>query len=201
MGSNSNESVSEWVSNNLEINIFNLLNNIFMEQPKIGLVLATLNAMPHLREAFSAIRATKYQNLKIIIQDGMSQDGTLEFIETQRDFFEIDLVSNRDNGVGQAYARALRRVSGCDFVTIISADERLQPDFFRTHLRYFRKKKNVLVVYGSSMLLNPEDNTKQIFHQVRLPLKKLLDAKRYPQYPLACSMLRNWVEICIMMRL
>ena len=151
-----------------------------MEQPKIGLVLSTLNAMPHLKEAFSAIRATKYQNLKIIIQDGMSNDGTLEYIETQRNFFEIDLVSSLDNGVGQAYARALRRVSGCDFVTIISADERLQPDFFKTHLSYFRKNKDILVVYGSSMLLNPVDKTKQIFRPGSFTLEKIIKCETVP---------------------
>ena len=54
-----------------------------MPKPRIELVLTTKNAMPQLKKTFDAIKATKYSNLKLIVQDCCSNDGTLEYLQMQ----------------------------------------------------------------------------------------------------------------------
>ena len=60
-----------------------------MPNPRIELVLTTKNAMPHLKKTFNALKSTKYSNLKLIVQDCCSNDGTLEYIAKQNQFFDI----------------------------------------------------------------------------------------------------------------
>ena len=148
--------------------------------PKIGLALATLNAMPHLKDAFDSIKKTGYKNLHIFVQDGCSEDGTLEYLETQKKFFKIDILSLKDIGVGQAYARALKRVNGCDFVTIISADEMLKQNFFDIHLKNFKENPNILVIYGSCHLFNPKTKTEHIYKPDLFSLEKILKCETIP---------------------
>ena len=57
-------------------------------QPKIGLALPTLNAMPYLKKAFDAIKETGYKNLEFFVQDGLSSDGTLEYLERQKNILK-----------------------------------------------------------------------------------------------------------------
>jgi len=99
--------------------------------PTVCLVLATLNAMPHLKNAMEAVARQTYPNLKLVVQDGNSSDGTLEYLRTLSFFSEIDIDSRPDSGVAQAFSRGLARASG-KYVVIISADEMLEPDMIST---------------------------------------------------------------------
>ena len=151
-----------------------------MNLPKIGLVLSTLNAMPHLKDAFEAIKKTKYKNLKIIVQDGKSNDDTLNYLSKQSKYFDIDIVSSSDKGVGEAYSKALKRMEGCDYVSIISADEMIKSNFFEIHLELFKKNPYALAIYGSVILINPKKGTETIFKPGSFSLKKILSCETIP---------------------
>lgn len=151
-----------------------------MPKPRIELVLTTKNAMPHLKKTFNALKSTKYSNLKLIVQDCCSNDGTLEYIAKQNQFFDIDLVSAPDSGIGHAISEAFKRISRVDFVTIIAADEELKENFFEIHLKQFRNNPNLLVTYGSVLLINPKTNIKIINKPNLFSLENIITCKTIP---------------------
>lgn len=155
-------------------------------QPKIGLALPTLNAMPYLKKAFDAIKETGYKNLEFFVQDGLSSDGTLEYLERQKKYFKINLVTSKDNGPGEAFSKALKRIKGCDFIVMISSDEMLCPNFFNIHLENFRKNPNILFIYGSSLLFDSKRKIKQVFHPDLFSLEKIATCDTVP--PLSTCM-------------
>ena len=98
------------------------------ETPTVCLVLATLNAMPHLRNAMEALARQTHPYLKLVVQDGGSTDGTLEYLRSLTFLKEVDIESRPDSGVAQAFARGLTRATD-KYVVIISADEMLEHKF------------------------------------------------------------------------
>ena len=147
---------------------------------KVELILPILNGMPNIKATFQSLKESNYKNFKIIVQDGGSKDGTLNYIESQKEFFEIDLISAPDSCSAQACVRALKRSSKNDFIVFIAADEEIERDFFDIHLSYFNKNPNLLAIYGSVLLFDPRKNTKQIFNAGSFSLKKVINCECIP---------------------
>src|SRR5256885_16146944 len=95
--------------------------------PLISLLLPVKNGLPHLRTTIDAVWRQTYQDYELIIQDGGSTDGTLDYLHTLRGMPNVAIASAPDCGIGQAYNRALTRSSG-DLVCFIAADEYLEDD-------------------------------------------------------------------------
>jgi cellulose synthase/poly-beta-1,6-N-acetylglucosamine synthase-like glycosyltransferase len=87
---------------------------------KFSIIIATKNAATHLRRCLNSIFSQEYGVYEIIIQDCMSEDGTLEILKEFKN--RIDLRSERDSGVYEAWNRALARASG-DWAIFLGADD------------------------------------------------------------------------------
>jgi glycosyltransferase involved in cell wall biosynthesis len=87
---------------------------------KFSIVIATRNAASHLRRCLNSVFSQKYENYEIVVQDCLSRDGTLKILEKFSD--RIDLRSEKDSGVYDAWNRALNRASG-DWVIFLGADD------------------------------------------------------------------------------
>src|SRR5713101_6551247 len=95
--------------------------------PRVSLILVVKNGMPYVVEAVASVVKQTYRDFELIVQDGSSEDGTVEFLATFTGVPGLDLVSEPDSGVGDAYARALRRCSG-SIIGTIDADNLLEPN-------------------------------------------------------------------------
>lgn len=129
--------------------------------PPVCLVLATLNAMPHLRKAMDALARQEYPNLKLIVQDGHSKDDTLEYLKSLTLFSEVDIDSRPDSGVAQAFARGLARATG-KYVMIISADEALAPNAISRLVAVHENQAGLGVVYGAVEILDPDGGVPRV---------------------------------------
>ncbi|MDR1686776.1 MAG: glycosyltransferase [Desulfovibrio sp.] len=91
---------------------------------KFSTIIATKNAAGHLRRCLNSIFSQEYQSYEIIIQDCASEDGTQEIVEELPEGFKerIDLRSEKDSGVYDAWNRALARASG-DWAIFLGADD------------------------------------------------------------------------------
>lgn len=95
--------------------------------PLISLVLPVKNGLPHLQKTIDALRRQTYRNFELLVQDGGSTDGTLPYLDSIRDLPKIELVSQPDSGIGQAYNRGIARCQG-DLVCLLASDEYLDND-------------------------------------------------------------------------
>ncbi|MBV9115478.1 MAG: glycosyltransferase [Hyphomicrobiales bacterium] len=133
-----------------------------MYNPPISLVLATMNALPHLKDAIAGLQNQTYDNFSLLVQDGGSTDGTLEFLRSSSSSFLIDIDSRPDSGIAQAYSRGLARVEG-DYAMIVSADEVLHPHALSHLMRLHQAQPTLAIAYGAMTLVDEKGEAMQNF--------------------------------------
>ena len=122
---------------------------------RVSLILCVRNGMPHVRDAVESVRALTYRNFELIVQDGASEDGTLEFLQSVDGLPSVSIVSEPDTGIGQGFNRAVRRCSGA-IVGSIDADNVLRPGALEVVLRCFAEHSDAAVVYGACNMVDPK---------------------------------------------
>ncbi len=132
------------------------------QSPLVSLVLSVKNAMPHVREAIEALQRQTYRNFEVVVQDGASTDGTVDYLRSVSGLTNIAIVSEPDSGIGQAYSRGVARVQGA-FVCFISADEYLDDDALEKGVQWFSRHSDAAVVYGGVRLIDAAGQLLQVF--------------------------------------
>lgn len=120
--------------------------------PLVSIMLCVRNGMPFVREAVESVRSLTYPHYELVVQDGASTDGTLEYLQGLTGFPAFSLVSEPDTGVGQAFNRALRRCRG-DLVGSVDSDNRLHADALDIVVREFARHPQAAVVYGGCNMI------------------------------------------------
>lgn len=120
--------------------------------PPISLILCVKNGMPFLPEAIESVVAQSYRHFELIVQDGGSTDGSLEFLQGVGGIPRIQIRSQPDNGIGQAYNRAVHRCGG-EIVGSIDADNLLEKDALEIVVDSFEKPEGFAALYGGCRML------------------------------------------------
>src|SRR5258708_15448521 len=119
--------------------------------PLISLVLDTKNSLPHVKKAINGIRRQEYKNFELIIQDGGSTDGTLEYLQTIEDLPRIEIRSEPDTGLGQAYNRGMARSNG-DLICLTASDEQLFDYSLEMAAEWFHDHPFAAAIYAGMIL-------------------------------------------------
>ena len=93
-------------------------------RPTVSIVIPTFNGMPYLQHAVTSVTQQTYQNIELVIVDGGSTDGTVEWATSE------GLVCTRlevGTPVAQTWTTATELSSG-EFVTLLCQDDVLYPD-------------------------------------------------------------------------
>ncbi|MDE3047635.1 MAG: glycosyltransferase, partial [Verrucomicrobiota bacterium] len=123
--------------------------------PLVSVVIPTKNSLPHLKNAIEGLRRQTYQHFELIIQDGGSTDGTLEYLANIHDLPSIDIQSQIDSGLGQAYNRGIARCRG-DYLFLTASDERLFDHTLEKLLEWFKEYPSAAVIYGGALLVDSQ---------------------------------------------
>lgn len=115
-----------------------------MKEPRVSIVMPTLNSgLEFLFEAMISIEKQIYRNIDVIVVDGGSTDGTLQFLEenfrTGSGFFPLQIIRSSKKGLAYDLNLGFEHAEG-DFIARMDADdcmywERIQEqvNFFLTH--------------------------------------------------------------------
>lgn len=150
-----------------------------MPNPLISLILPTKNSLPHLKNAIEAIKQQTYRNFEVIIQDGGSSDGTLEYVHSIKDLPKLKVYSEPDKGIGQAYNRGLSKSEG-DFVCLAASDERLFPYSLELGLSWFNENPTAAVIYGGSNIIDDSGKILQTFLPPPFIFSKIIKCESVP---------------------
>ena len=131
-------------------------------RPFFSLVLGVKNGMPVLRDAIDAVQQQTYRRFELLVQDGGSTDGSLEYLRSVKGLQHVDIVSEPDTGIGQAYSRGMARCRG-DLACLISCDERLEKDALLKAAGWFSQTPQAAVYYGAVELLDEKGKVRQVF--------------------------------------
>jgi glycosyltransferase involved in cell wall biosynthesis len=121
--------------------------------PLVSIILCVRNGLPHVKEAVESVRALTYANYELVVQDGASTDGTLEYLRSVTGLPAISIESEPDSGIGQGFNRAVRRCRG-EIVGSVDADNLLRRDAVGTVVRQFAEHPSAAVIYGACDMIN-----------------------------------------------
>ncbi len=150
-----------------------------MNKPLISVVIPTKNSLPHLKNAIEGLRRQTYRHFELIIQDGVSTDGTLEYLSTIQDLPKIDIQSQSDSGIGQAYNRGISRCCG-DYLFLAASDECLFDDTLEKLLEWFKDHPSAAVIYGGMLLVDKQGKEVARFIPEPFDLIKFMKCELFP---------------------
>jgi glycosyltransferase involved in cell wall biosynthesis len=113
--------------------------------------------MPYLPEAIQSVAAQSYPHIELVVQDGGSTDGSLEFLRSVNTIPTMRIESSRDSGIGDAYNKAIKRCMG-EFIGTIDADNLLLKDSVASAVESFKEHPEAAAIYGASELIDPDGN-------------------------------------------
>lgn len=126
-----------------------------MTEPLVSIVIPTKNSLPHLKNAIEGVRKQTYRNFELIIQDAVSTDGTLEYLSTITDLPKIDIRSEPDSGLGQAYNRGISRCNG-DYIFLTASDERIFDRTIEKVISWYKIYPGAAFIYGGMSLVDQQ---------------------------------------------
>jgi glycosyltransferase involved in cell wall biosynthesis len=94
----------------------------YSKRPQISVLVVTRNAVEKLHYTIDNLLTLEYENIEIIVQDGASTDGTIDYLKTTSE--PVKWESKPDGGIYDAMNRALERASG-DYVWYVNAGDRI----------------------------------------------------------------------------
>ena len=128
----------------------------FFYKPLVSIVISNKNSLHILKLTIESLKDQTYKNIEIVIIDAKSTDGSVEYLESQKQFLNIVLISEKDSGISEAYSKGLRNATG-DIVGILAADERYYPHTVSQAVKWFKKYPNNIVCGGACKFLNADE--------------------------------------------
>jgi glycosyltransferase involved in cell wall biosynthesis len=150
-------------------------------KPLVSLVLCVKDGIPYLPDAVESVRAQTYERIEFVVQDGVSRDGSLEYLQA---LDAIDLVSEADSGIGDAFNRAFARCRG-EIVGSVDSDNRLDPDAVAAAVDEITSHGDCAAVYGSVELVDTEDSVVMEFVPGEFDLLRLIACELVPPFSTA----------------
>jgi FkbM family methyltransferase len=123
--------------------------------PRIAIVTPSLNHGAYLKQAIDSILGQEYPNLAYFVQDGGSQDGSVEILNSYNS--QLAWCSEPDTGQANAINRAFEKIDG-DIMAYINSDDMLLPGTLSYVARFFQRNPKVDVVYGHRICIDRDDS-------------------------------------------
>ena len=95
------------------------------KNPKITIITICYNSAQTIEKTICSIVSQDYANLEYIIVDGLSTDNTMGIVEKYRDQIDV-ILSEKDNGISDAFNKGIRHATG-DVIVMINSDDTLLP--------------------------------------------------------------------------
>ncbi len=123
--------------------------------PLVSILCPCKNRVHTIRRCIDSILAQDYPRIEIIVQDGVSTDGTLGILRGYGE--KIRLVSEPDSGPEDAFGRTLARIRG-EFFGLCLSDEELLPHAVSWAAENLQKYPEVAAIYGDTYLTDIDGN-------------------------------------------
>ena len=123
--------------------------------PKISLITPSFKQGQYIGRTIDSVLSQNYPNLEYFVQDGGSDDGTVEVVAGYGNRI-TGMVSEPDGGQSQAINLGFARTTG-DIMAWLNSDDLLLPGALHAVVEYFNTHPEVDVVYGDRLLIDEND--------------------------------------------
>lgn len=152
--------------------------------PLFTIITSTLNMVNTVERCVESVAAQTFRDYEHIVVDGASTDGTVEFLNSKRDYFSV-LISEPDTGIYNAWNKALKHARG-EWVLFLGADDILADKDVLGDVAGFIEEQEATsgIVYGDVMLVTKGSYEERELKRV-LPeeLRRQITRKGYPELP------------------
>ncbi len=149
---------------------------------KISIVTAVLNSVGTIADAISSVQSQSNNDVEHVIQDGGSNDGTLDVIKGFENSM-THLVSERDKGIYDAINKGISRATG-EVVGLMHSDDFFAHDGVLERVAQAFQDPQIDGVYGDLDYVSAIDTNKVVRHWRSGPYRReLLSRGWMPPHP------------------
>lgn len=136
---------------------------------KISVVTTTNNSAATIRDTLESVLSQTYQDWELIIEDGLSQDGTLSIVREYepRGGGRIRIFSEKDDGLYDAMNRGIARATG-DVIGILNSDDFYYDEHVLEDINRVMDGQPVDCIYGDLMYVSARNKAPCGTHLERL---------------------------------
>lgn len=125
------------------------------DSPKISIVTPSFKQAAFIERTIRSVVEQGYPNLEYYVQDGGSDDGTVDVLERCEKLM-TGWESRPDRGQAQAINRAFARTHG-QIMAYLNSDDILLPGALAYVAEFFARHPDVDVVYGNRIVIDEQD--------------------------------------------
>jgi glycosyltransferase involved in cell wall biosynthesis len=118
----------------------------------ISIITPSFNMLSYLKLCHASIADQEGPSREHIVVDGVSTDGTVEWLTTQP---QITSIVEKDNGMYDAINKGFDACSG-EIVSYLSCDEQYLPGTLKYIHEYFQRNPDVDGVFGDTLIIRPD---------------------------------------------
>ena len=145
--------------------------------PLVSIIIACLNDRKHLPRAVESVLGQSFLDIEIIIMDGASNDGTVDYLRSLDDP-RIIWHSERDGGIAQAWNRAIG-LARSDWLLFLGADDYIwDMDVIANAAPCLTAGPNVLFAFGEVWVVAENDD--RVVQKIKFDKPALLAQLRGP---------------------
>ena len=118
--------------------------------PLVSVVMPSLNQVQFIEAAIRSVLEQNYENIELIVADGMSTDGTIKkLIDLQKEYGcqRLRWASQKDDGPAQAINHAISQANG-DVIGWLNSDDMYTQGAISRAVEHFAKRPKHQIVYG-----------------------------------------------------
>jgi glycosyltransferase involved in cell wall biosynthesis len=124
-----------------------------MSEIKLSYVLTTYNKLPYLKEVMRLLLLNKKEDEEIVIADGGSTDGTIEFFQELYDQGKIDqFISEKDKGEAHGYNKTFLMAKG-DLIKVITDDDVFYYPAIKSCRKFMEENPSIDLMTGMAAMV------------------------------------------------
>jgi glycosyltransferase involved in cell wall biosynthesis len=130
------------------------------QTPLVSVITVCLNSASTIRDTIKSVINQSYSNIEYIIVDGGSTDGTLQIVADYKNKI-THLISEKDNGISDAFNKGLRIAKG-EFIQLLNADDVMPKDKIAKSVTKLKAHPECGFVFGDIILRSNTGKEKRI---------------------------------------
>ncbi|MBI5022317.1 MAG: glycosyltransferase [Ignavibacteriales bacterium] len=128
--------------------------------PLVSIITVCLNSASTIKQTIESVINQSYSNIEYIVIDGGSIDGTLHIIGEYKNRIS-HLVSEKDNGISDAFNKGLRIAKG-EYIQLLNADDLIPRDKIANSVSELISHPECGFVFGDIILQSGKGEDKRI---------------------------------------
>ncbi|EJS09144.1 glycosyltransferase family 2 protein [Bacillus mycoides] len=147
-----------------------------MKEPLVSIIIPSYNPGRLIEFAVKSVENQTYTNKEIIIIDDGSTDGTLEWLENNKERFKY--VTQKNSGASSARNKGVNIATG-DFIAFLDADDIWLPNKLEKQMGIFKEEQDISFVFSNGLIIHDDievdciilENHEKVFDLYTLPPK------------------------------